>query len=106
MRRAINGVTLDFATWSRRLQLMAREDGEWKIMRRWVIYERDRMDPVDPTVDPETYYDREAISKYGKQIPLHLWRNELMGSPPAKDICLKGSEQEVAAREAARSWIE
>jgi len=55
MRRAINGVELDFATWSRRLQLIERENGEWKIYRRWVIYERDRMDPVDPTVPVDAY---------------------------------------------------
>jgi hypothetical protein len=28
MRRAINGVELDFATWSRRLQLIEKENGE------------------------------------------------------------------------------
>lgn len=105
MRRAINSVDLDFATWSRRLQLMARENGDWKIWRRWVIYERDRMDPVDPTVERERYYDPAALAKYGTKIPFHLWRNELMGSPPAKEICLRGTEEETAAREEARKWI-
>lgn len=106
MRRAIDGVDLDFATWSRRLQLMARENGDWKIWRRWVIYERDRMDPVDPTVEPARYYDPKALSKYNNKIPFHLWRNELMGSPPAKDICIRGTDEEKTARQEARKWIE
>jgi len=106
MRRAINGVDLDFTTWSRRLQLMAKENGDWKILRRWVIYERDHMDPVDPTVSPDQYYDPEALAKYPQKLRYHLWRNEMMGSPPAKDICLRGTEQDKAAREEARKWIE
>jgi hypothetical protein len=105
MRRAINGVELDFATWSRRLQLIERENGEWKIYRRWVIYERDRMDPVDPTVPVDAYYDAEALSKYASKIRYHLWRNELMGSAPEKHICIRGTEQDIAARDEARRWI-
>jgi hypothetical protein len=85
---------------------MERENGDWKILRRWVIYERDHMDPVDPTVSPEQYYDAEALAKYPQKLRYHLWRNELMGSPPAKDICLRGTEEDRAARETARQWIE
>ena len=106
MRSLINGVELDIATWSRRFQLFAREKGEWKIFRRWVIYERDRMDPVDPTVAPQSYYDAEALAKYPKQLRFHLWRNEMLGSPPEKNIVLRGSAQEDAAREEARKWMQ
>ena len=106
MRRAINGVDLDFMTWSRRLQLIEKENGAWKIYRRWVIYERDRMDPVDPTVPAESYYDAEALAKYPPKIRYHLWRNDLMGSAPEKHICIRGTEQDIAAREEARRWIE
>jgi len=106
MRSVINGVELDIATWSRRLQLFARENGEWKIYRRWVIYEKDRMDPVDPTVPLDTYFDPKALAKYPKQLRYHLWRNEVRGSAPEKDICLRGTEQDKAARDEARRWIE
>lgn len=106
MRRAVNGVDLDFATWSRRLQLIERENGAWKIYRRWVIYERDRMDPVDPTVAPQSYYDEAAMAKYPKKLRYHLWRNEMMGSAPEKHIVLRGTKEEDAARAEARKWIE
>jgi hypothetical protein len=106
MRRSIDDVDLDFATFSRRLHLMAKENGDWKIWRRFAIYERDRIDPVDPTVDPDKYYDPTALSKYPRQIRHHLWRNELMGSAPAKDLCIRGTEQEKKVRAEARKWIE
>lgn len=105
MRCAIKGVDLDFATWSRRLQLFAREHGEWKIYRRWVIYERDRMDPVDPTTPVDAYYDPDALAQYPPKLRHHLWRNEINGSAPEKNICIRGTEQDLAAREAARRWL-
>jgi len=105
MRRAVNGVDLDFATWSRRLHLMARENGEWKIWRRFAIYEKDSVAPVDPTVPAERYLDVDAMVKYPKAIRYHLWRNEVMGSAPAKNLCIRGTEQEKRVREEARDWI-
>ena len=104
MRRTMDGVELDFATWSRRLHLMARENGDWKIYRRFAIYERDRIDPVDPTVGPERYYDGEAMAKYPRQIRHHLWRNAVLGSEPAKELCIRGTEQEHVVRAQARDW--
>ncbi len=98
MRSMINGVALDFTTWSRRLQLIAKEKGAWKIYRRWVIYERDRMDPVDPTVAVDAYYDEAALAKYPKQLSFHLWRNEMLDSPTEWHIVLKGTPEETAAR--------
>jgi len=105
MRRKINDVELDFATFSRRLHLMAKENGDWKIWRRFAIYERDRMDPVDPTVGVDQYFDAEALSKFPQKIRYHLWRNAVMGSEPSKNLCIKGTEQEKIVREEAQKWI-
>lgn len=105
MRSRIRGVELDVATWSRRLQLIAKENGEWKIFRRWVIYERDRMDPVDPTLSVESYYDGEALAKYPAKLRYHLWRNEMLGLPPEKTNLLRGSEEERKARTEAQDWL-
>jgi len=106
MRSQIKGVELDVATWSRRLQLMAKENGDWKIFRRWVIYERDRMYPVDPAVPLEKYYDARALAKYPSKLRYHLWRNEMIGLAPTKEICLRGTEEEMSARAEAKKWID
>jgi hypothetical protein len=106
MRNLIKGVDLDVTTWSRRLQLVAKENGDWKILRRWVIYERDRMDPVDPTETVESYYDAKALSKHPVKLRYHLWRNEMLGLAPEKHNILRGSEQDDNAREEAQTWLE
>jgi hypothetical protein len=105
-RRPINGVDLDFITWSRRLHLMAKENDEWKIWRRFAIYERARMDAVDPTADPGDYFDPDAMAKFPKQMRIHLWRLEVKGSAPSKNLCIRGTEQEKVVRGEAQKWIE
>ena len=47
-RRLIDGVELDFTTWSRVLALLEKRDGAWRIWKRTNIYEKDRMDPYKP----------------------------------------------------------
>lgn len=63
------------------------------------------MDAVDPTVGPETFYPAEALSRYPQSIRHHLWRNEVKGSTAAKDLCIRGTDEERKIREEARRWL-
>jgi hypothetical protein len=105
-RRLIDAVELDFTTWSRRLHLFEKRDGEWKIRKRWSIYEKDRMDPHNRGELPEGFYESMDLTRYPKEIRYHCWRNDMAGFPPAAGICVKGSEREREVRAEVRSWIE
>jgi hypothetical protein len=105
-RSTVNGLELDFATWSRRLHLMAKQDGEWKIWRRFAIYEKDRVDAVDPAIDLSQRLHQADLTKYPRQLRHHLWRNDVLGSKPSHNLCIRGTPQESAVREEARKWIE
>jgi ketosteroid isomerase-like protein len=49
MQRAeVHGVTADVTCTGRFYDFLARRDGRWGIVRRQPIYEKDRLDPVDP----------------------------------------------------------
>ena len=105
-RRMIDGIELDFTTWSRRLHMFEKRDGDWKIWWRTNVYEKDRMDPLKPDDLPKGFYDSMDLSKYPKQIRYHCWRNDMAGYPPAKNICVKGSPREGEVREEVRKWID
>ena len=105
-RRIINGIELDFTTWSRRVQRMARRDGAWRISGQTVIYEKDRMDPHNPEDLPDGFYKSLDLGRFPPQIRYHCWRNETVGFPPSKNICIIGSEREKEVREELRLWIE
>jgi hypothetical protein len=47
-RAVVHGVEADVVCTGRFYDFFAQRDGRWAIVRRQPIYERDRMDPVDP----------------------------------------------------------
>jgi hypothetical protein len=47
-RGAVDGVVVDVVCTGRFYDFFAQRDGRWAIVRRQPIYEKDRMDPVDP----------------------------------------------------------
>jgi hypothetical protein len=56
-RGEIDGVEVDVQCTGRFYDFLVREDDRWQIVRRQPIYEKDRLDPVDPAarleLDPE-----------------------------------------------------
>lgn len=105
-RRMIEGMALDFMTWSRRLDLVELHGTDWKIWQTNLIYEKDRMDPAVPGEDLKAFYDAIDFSPYPAQIRHHCWRNAMAGFPPSAKICLKGSEREDEVRAEARQWLD
>lgn len=47
-RAPVDGVAVDVVCTGRFFDFFARRNGQWKIVRRQPIYEKDRMDPLDP----------------------------------------------------------
>jgi len=47
-RAPLDGVMVDVACIGRFYDFMEKRDGRWAIVRRQPIYEKDRLDPVDP----------------------------------------------------------
>jgi hypothetical protein len=52
-RSQVHGVEVDVVCAGRFYDFLAVENGDWKLVRRQPIYERDRMDPVDPSATLE-----------------------------------------------------
>jgi hypothetical protein len=55
-RADVDGMPADVSCWGRFYDFFEKRDGRWAIVRRQPIYEKDRLDPVDPaavlTLDP------------------------------------------------------
>jgi len=49
VRQKIAGVLADMTSYARFLDRLERTDGRWAIVERAAIYERDRLDPVEPS---------------------------------------------------------
>jgi hypothetical protein len=57
-RSHVHGVEVDVVCTGRFYDFLAVENGEWKLVRRQPVYERDRMDPVAPSAALELDEDR------------------------------------------------
>jgi hypothetical protein len=64
MRHVIRGVLTDLTSYARFLDRLARRDGRWMILERTTIYERDRIDPVEPSKAFEQLFDAGDLSIY------------------------------------------
>jgi hypothetical protein len=48
-RALLDGVTVDVVCWGRFYDFFEKRGGRWAIVRRQPIYEKDRLDPLDPS---------------------------------------------------------
>jgi hypothetical protein len=104
-RRVVLGEELDFTTWSRRLHFVERRSGAWRILRRRMIYEKDRVDPARSDTFPSDFFTRVDFTPYPPALRYHCWRNAVAGFPPPKELCILGSAREREVREEARDWL-
>lgn len=63
MQRAhVDGVEVDVSCFGRFYDFFAPHEDAWKIVRRQPIYEKDRMDPVDPAA--ELTLDQDLLARF------------------------------------------
>jgi hypothetical protein len=103
--RTLDGYEFDLQTWSVSLNFFQRHEGSWRIMRRMNIYEKERMDPHTPGSVPQSYFDGLDLSRYPQAVKFHCYRNERSSGHAPKNLILKGSPQEAAARKEAEAWL-
>jgi hypothetical protein len=61
-RASLDGIPVDVACIGRFYDFFERWQGRWTIVRRQPIYEKDRLDPVDPSVAVKL--DAELLSRF------------------------------------------
>ena len=64
VRQKINGVLADMTSYARFLDRLERRDGRWVILERAAIYERDRLDPVEPSEAFDKLFKASDLSVY------------------------------------------
>jgi hypothetical protein len=67
VRQKLSGVEVDLTSCSRFLDRVERHAGGWLIAERAAIYERDRLDPVEPSPDFDALFEAAATAHYPQQ---------------------------------------
>jgi hypothetical protein len=106
IRTTIDGHEFDLQAWARFFDLLERRESMWRIVKRTAVYEKDRMEPVDPRGVPEDFFvnmDLSAFPASAKFLCYWLQRN---GFSPSVNVISVYSDKERALREEGERWLE
>ena len=67
VRQEFKGVPVDLTSCSRFLDRLERHSGAWLIAERAAIYERDRLDPVEPSPEYEKLFLAGGAARFPEQ---------------------------------------
>jgi len=92
MQRAeVEGVLCDVACLGRFYDFMEKRDGRWAMVLRQPIYEKDRLDPVEPGTSP--VLDPELLAQFPEGYRYLAYLQVRVGYPVKKDMPgLRGPE--------------
>ncbi len=106
-RRQIDGYLFDFMTWSNVIDMHLRRDGQWRIIGRFTIYEKDRMDPHKRGEVPDSFFENMDLSPFPDALKYHCWRNvQGSGEMPAKGLAIEGTDRAKSIRKDVRTWLD
>ena len=79
-RAPLDGVPVDVTCWGRFYDFFEKREGRWAIVRRQPIYEKDRLDPVDPAAS--LHLDRAVLETFEGY--RHLGASSRRASPSSR----------------------
>lgn len=104
-RSKVGPVEVDVTSYARFFDRFEREDdGEWRIVSRTAIYEKDRIDPVAPSTLFSILYRFAGFDKYPAQYKHLGYGLERAGFPLAGNIIVAYSPEERAMKQDATQW--
>jgi hypothetical protein len=102
-RGPVDGVVCDVVCTGRFFDFLEKRDGRWGMVLRQPIYERDRMDPVDPAATLEL--DKDLLGQFPDGYRHLAYLQSKVGYPVKRDMPgLSGPEVEALYERGAR-WL-
>ena len=103
-RAPVDGVLVDVVCTGRFYDFFEKRDGRWGIVRRQPIYEKDRIDPLDPSALLKL--DQSLLDQFPSGYRHLAYLQSRIGYPVKRDMPgLTGPEVE-ALYERGRGWLE
>ena len=103
VRGWLDGVEVDVTCWGRFHDRFVKRDGEWRILKRVPVYEKDRLDAVDPAVTPTI--DRDALARQPDGCRHLTYMQSRNGATIEPDSAVPGSEALARLEAESAAWL-
>jgi hypothetical protein len=105
IRTNLDGHEFDLQSWLRFFDLLERRENVWRIVKRTAVYEKDRMEPVDPRGFPKDFFADLDLSVFPASAKFLCYWLQRIGCSPSPGIISVYSDEERALREEGERWL-
>lgn len=105
VRQVIEGIPVDLTSNARFLDRLERRGANWKILERAAIYERDRLDPVEPSAAFAALLQRSDAARYPEAYRYMAYRLAAAGRALAEPVFRDGSDATYALYARYQGWL-
>ncbi len=105
VRQDVGGVPVDMTSHGRFLDRLEKRNGLWAIRERCAIYERDRLDPVEPSEAFDRIFRTSDFSTYPAQYRYMAARLAAIGRPLAAVVYRDGEGETADLYARYEAWL-
>jgi SnoaL-like domain len=105
VRQTIEGIAVDLTSNGRFLDRLERRDGVWRMVERAALYEKDRLDPVEPSPKFDAMMARANAQKYPAPYRYMAYRVRAAGRSLAEPVHYDGRPETEALKQRYAQWL-
>lgn len=103
LRARLDGVEVDATCWGRFHDRFVKRDGRWRILERVPVYEKDRLDPVEPAA--KLALDPEALARLADGCRHLTYIQSRAGATIMPDLAVPGSAALGRLEAGSTAWL-
>jgi len=101
----IDGLEFDLQSWIRFFDLLEKRHNTWRIVKRTAVYEKDRLDVVDPRGAPNDFFADMDLSSFPQSAKYLCYFLQRTTGPPSTDIISVYTDEEKSLVDEGKAWI-
>jgi hypothetical protein len=105
IRELIEQDLFDYTSYARFYDLFEKRDGVWRIVEWRCIYDKDRLDPVNPAKDASALYAQAALEGADSGFAFMKLRQGKRGRTIPESVVIRDSDGERRLRRRGDDWL-
>ena len=105
IRLRLDGYECDIQSWLQFYDLLEFKNESWRILKRTAVYEKDRLDFVNPIGNSEDLFTDVDLSAFPESVKFLCFMIQKSGGAPSTNIITVYSEEERLLKEECEKWL-